>query len=157
MISKKLYLSFLCVAFFSAGAFGQWGTVSPADPNVGEVSTSITSMQLDKTHIVLGEIVKGTVVKYEIGFTNTGTDALVLEGVKPSCNCSTPEWSTDPVLPGKKGVITISYDTKDKTPGPAEGTITIIYNGMPNIEQVTFEAVVLPGEAVPDLPPQHNE
>lgn len=149
-----------CLLWLPAQA--QWGT-SPVTltPDAGDGTAMITSMQLDFTQINLGEIVKGTQFKYEIGFTNTGDADLVLEGVKPSCNCSHPEFSTEPVKPGKKGVITVLYDTKDKTPGAAEGTITIIYNGMPNIEQVHFEAMILPA-ATEEVPPpqeapQHNE
>jgi len=41
-------------------------------------------------------------VTHEFTFTNTGAQPLIIQSVKASCGCTTPDWTRDPVLPGKK-------------------------------------------------------
>ncbi len=43
--------------------------------------------------------------------TNTGDKPLVISNVKPSCGCTTPEFSTDPIMPGKSAKIKVGYNT----------------------------------------------
>jgi len=43
--------------------------------------------------------------------TNTGDKPLVLSNVKASCGCTTPEFSTDPIMPGKSAKIKVGYNT----------------------------------------------
>ena len=58
-----------------------------------------------------GNQAQGKPVAYEFEFTNIDTkDAVVLEDVKASCGCTTPTWTREPVLPGKKGVIKAQYN-----------------------------------------------
>ena len=35
------------------------------------------------------------------GFTNTGSVPLMINQVHASCGCTSPNWSIEPVLPGK--------------------------------------------------------
>ncbi|WP_124640076.1 MULTISPECIES: DUF1573 domain-containing protein [Amniculibacterium] len=42
---------------------------------------------------------------------NTGKKPLILSNVKASCGCTTPEWSKDPILPGKTALIKVGYNT----------------------------------------------
>lgn len=42
---------------------------------------------------------------------NTGDKPLVISNVKPSCGCTTPEFSTDPIMPGKSAKIKVGYNT----------------------------------------------
>jgi hypothetical protein len=49
-----------------------------------------------------GYVSEGKKVNYTFEFTNTGNDTLKLEKVQPSCGCTSPYWSREPVLPGKK-------------------------------------------------------
>jgi hypothetical protein len=154
-------LSLFCFALAMPGR-AQWAvTVDPEPQQAAEPGAMLTSMKLDKEHIDLGKIVKGEKVIYEITFTNTGAEGLLIETVKPSCSCSTPEWSYDAVKPGEKGKITVTYNTEEKTPGQHEGSITIVYNGVPNIERVTFnaEVVAAPEKGATEEAPQppHNE
>ena len=43
--------------------------------------------------------------------TNTGDKPLVISNVKPSCGCTTPEFNTDPIMPGKSAKIKVGYNT----------------------------------------------
>lgn len=66
-------------------------------------------------------------VSYVFKVTNTGDKALLLKDVKTSCGCTTPEWSKQPIAPGKTGSVTVTYSTINR-PGPFDKTITIKTN-----------------------------
>lgn len=59
---------------------------------------------------------------------NTGDAPLVITRVIASCGCTTPEWTKEPIEPGKTGEIKITYDPKDR-PGPFAKTISVYSNG----------------------------
>jgi len=44
-------------------------------------------------------------------FTNTGDAPLLISDVNASCGCTKPRWDKKPVLPGKSGVIHVTYNT----------------------------------------------
>ena len=56
-------------------------------------------------------------------FTNTGNDPVVITGAKPSCSCTVPEYTKDPVLPGKKGIVKATYNAHN--PGVFSKTISV--------------------------------
>jgi len=60
-------------------------------------------------------------------FTNKGTVPLVLNNVQASCGCTTPEWTREPVAPGKTGKIKVSYDPRNR-PGAFSKTVTVQSN-----------------------------
>ena len=60
-------------------------------------------------------------------FSNTGKSALVIYDVKTSCGCTVPKWTKEPILPGKKGILTIKYDAT--FPGEFHKTVEVTYNG----------------------------
>jgi len=49
-----------------------------------------------------GKIVEGTQASYSFEFTNTGKAPVVISNVQPSCGCTTPEWTREPIMPGKQ-------------------------------------------------------
>ncbi|MEZ5026377.1 MAG: DUF1573 domain-containing protein [Chitinophagales bacterium] len=49
-------------------------------------------------------------VTYEFEFTNVSDEPLILENVKASCGCTTPTWTKEPVMAGKKGNIVVQYN-----------------------------------------------
>jgi hypothetical protein len=66
-------------------------------------------------------------VTHEFSFTNTGAQPVIIQGVKASCGCTTPDWTKDPVLPGKKGVVKATYNPAGR-PGPFNKSITVTSN-----------------------------
>ena len=61
-------------------------------------------------------------------FTNTGKTPVVISNVQPSCGCTTPEWTREPVMPGKTGKVTASFNSAGR-PGNFNKTVTVINNG----------------------------
>ncbi|MFN7493618.1 MAG: DUF1573 domain-containing protein [Cyclobacteriaceae bacterium] len=63
-------------------------------------------------------------VKYEFTFTNRADRPITILAVQPSCGCTTPGWTKEPVGPGKTGVIKASFDPKGR-PGYFNKSLTI--------------------------------
>lgn len=64
---------------------------------------------------------------YSFKFTNSGASPLILNNVQASCGCTTPEWTREPIAPGGKGMIKVSYNPKNR-PGPFNKTVTVTSN-----------------------------
>lgn len=75
-----------------------------------------------------GTITEGTVATYSFEFTNTGKTPVVISNVQPSCGCTTPDWTREPVMPGKTGKVTASYNSAGR-PGNFNKTVTVMNNG----------------------------
>ncbi len=73
-----------------------------------------------------GIIAKGSDGVRVFEFTNTGDAPLIISKVSSSCGCTIPNWSKDPVLPGKTGEIQVKYDTNRVN--PIRKAITVISN-----------------------------
>ncbi len=60
-------------------------------------------------------------------FTNTGDSPLILNRVSASCGCTTPEWTRQPVEPGAKGMVKVSYNPAGR-PGSFSKTASVSSN-----------------------------
>ena len=80
----------------------------------------------EETHD-FGNLKEGQQATFDFQFTNTGKEPLIIQDCKASCGCTTPEWTKAPVLPGQKGKITVTYDTKGR-PGSFNKSIFIASN-----------------------------
>lgn len=85
---------------------------------------------------------KGPVTK-EFTFTNTGAQPLIIQNVKASCGCTTPDWTKDPILPGKKGFIKATYNPHGR-PGPFNKSITVTSNA-----ENSNVVLIIKGEVIP--------
>ena len=66
-------------------------------------------------------------VTHVFEFTNTGKEPVILQDVKTSCGCTTPNWTKTPVAPGKKGQVAVTYNSTGR-PGQFSKTITVTSN-----------------------------
>ena len=64
-----------------------------------------------KTAIDYGKIDKGSEKKRVFEFTNIGDAPLVIKQVVSTCGCAVSKKPENPIMPGKKGKIEVSYDT----------------------------------------------
>ena len=67
-------------------------------------------------------------VSHTFEVSNTGDMPLVITRVIASCGCTTPEWPKEPVAPGKKAQIKVTFDPAGR-PGPFTKTISVYSNG----------------------------
>ena len=74
-----------------------------------------------------GKIEDGVQAVYTFEFTNTGTAPVVISNAQASCGCTTPDWTKEPVMPGKSGKVTASFNSQGR-PGSFSKTVTVISN-----------------------------
>lgn len=79
------------------------------------------------------------VVSYEFTFTNIGDAPLVIHQAIASCGCTVPEYTKEPILPGKTGKIKVTYDGKGKYPGYFKKSITLRTNSKTEMIRLFIE------------------
>jgi hypothetical protein len=132
MVSK--YLTFLSAFLFQAAlAFGQ-----------GQLSFGKDSHDF-------GVVVEGTQATYDFEFTNDGNAPVIISNVSASCGCTTPFWTKEPVLPGKKGKVTASYNSAGR-PGVFYKTVTVVSNAQNANVVLTIKGTVEPKPVVTATP-----
>jgi hypothetical protein len=77
--------------------------------------------------------------------TNTGTEPLIIQNVQPSCGCTTPEWTKQPIPVGGKGKITAIYDPANR-PGAFNKTLSVYANTKPEVVVLVIKGEVIPHE-----------
>lgn len=122
--------------------------VTPA-PVTGEAAAPVASNQplttvaLSESNFDFGNIKKGDKVNHVYEVTNTGKNPLVISEVKPGCGCTAPEFTKEPILPGKKGKITLSFDSSS-----FDGAVQKYADVFANVEKapikLTFNANIQP-------------
>lgn len=80
---------------------------------------------------------------YTFKFVNTGTAPLIVSHVQSSCGCAEPEWTPEPVEPGKTGYVTITYDAMGR-PGPFKKNITVYTNERNRRQRLSIIGDVVP-------------
>ncbi|MCT6869328.1 DUF1573 domain-containing protein [Apibacter sp.] len=73
-----------------------------------------------------GTIDKGSDGKRIIKIQNVGDKPLIISNIRTSCGCTVPQWTNEPIAPGKKGEITVTYNTS--IAGKFNRKITILSN-----------------------------
>lgn len=97
---------------------------------------------IEKSHD-FGDIPQGEKVEYVFNFKNTGTQPLVISDVITTCQCTAKQWNKEPVMPGKAGQITVSFDSTGKM-GINNKVITIQSNAVNASERVSIRVNVVP-------------
>lgn len=129
-------------------------TITPADSistplSEGDVAAPVQSNQpsttiaLSESNFDFGNIKKGDKVEHVYEITNTGNNPLVISEVKPACGCTAPDFTKDPILPGKKGKITLHFDSSN-----FDGNVQKYADVYANVEKspikLTFTANIQP-------------
>ncbi|TFG75424.1 MAG: DUF1573 domain-containing protein [Flavobacteriales bacterium] len=86
----------------------------------------VAKIEFKTETIDYGVIEKGSDGMRVFEFTNTGNAPLIISKVSSSCGCTIPNWSKEPVMPGKSGEIQVKYDTNRVN--PIRKAITVISN-----------------------------
>lgn len=96
-------------------------------------------LEFDKTEYDFGTVVEGEKVNGSFIITNKGKVDLIISNVQPSCGCTTPEFTKDPIKPGQTGEIKFGFDSNGRV-GVQRKSITVTSNA----EKVT-ETIYLKG------------
>ncbi|MES2629858.1 MAG: DUF1573 domain-containing protein [Bacteroidota bacterium] len=112
---KALFATF-CLVAMAFGAKAQ----NPA-PVQGGAMISVNKDVHD-----YGEIKQNAEPYCQFVVKNTGTAPLIISNAVGSCGCTVPEWSKEPVMPGKTTIIKVKYDTSRL--GPINKSVTLTSN-----------------------------
>ena len=108
------------------------------------IGQQLTDIKFEKMDHNFGRIKEEAgPANFDFKFTNTGSTPLILQGVNPSCGCTTPEWSKEPVLPGKTGIIKVSFNPEQR-PGVFAKSITVTANIPRQVRVLTISGEVIP-------------
>lgn len=72
-------------------------------------------------------------------FTNEGEQPLVINQAIASCGCTVPEYTKNPIKPGEKGEIKVTYNGAGKFPGHFKKSITVRTNGAVEMTRLYIE------------------
>ena len=109
-------------------------------------------MKFEKTRHDFGVFAQDTaVVTYDFVFTNVGKSPLIIHQANASCGCTVPEYTLEPIMPGCKGKITVTYNGKGRRPGVFRKSITIHNNGKQTPLRLYIEGEMI-GEEAPIKP-----
>ena len=88
-----------------------------------------------------GKMIQGEQVSFTYKFKNTGNAPLIISSVDKSCGCTASEYPRQPIEPGQKGDIKITYDSKGHH-GFQSKTVTVNANTMPAQTTIRIKAEV---------------
>jgi len=149
---KKIVLSCALLTLLGGAAFAQdKKQAAPATPAAAATTLTPDNISFKSESFDFGTIEEGPAAEHVFVFTNTGKEPILIQRVQPSCGCTTPDWTKDPIAPGKTGMIKASYGTQGR-PGPFEKTMTVFTNA--GTRMVSFKGTV---EKAPETSvPQNN-
>lgn len=79
--------------------------------NMASAQTRSADIKFNVTRYNFGKFPENhPIVSCNFVFTNTGDAPLVIHQAIPSCGCTVPNYPTQPIMPGKQGVIKVTYN-----------------------------------------------
>lgn len=130
-----------------AAVSGDSSAVTPVSADAATAAPAsnqpFTTIALSESNFDFGNIKKGNKVEHVYEVTNTGTNPLVISEVKPACGCTVPDFTKEPIMPGKKGKITLHFDSSN-----FDGNVNKSADVFANVEKapikLTFTANIQP-------------
>jgi hypothetical protein len=149
---KKLFfgISVIALAFTSCN---QEAKAEIKDENLAQaaetesaVDSKFAEITFENDEHDFGTVNEGDIVEHTFKFTNTGEAPLILVDAKPSCGCTVPTWTREPVQPGESGQVAIRFNTAGK-PNSQTKTVTIKANTEEGTKVVRIKGMVTPKAA----------
>jgi hypothetical protein len=130
---SRFLLSFIIIAFISCS-----GTKHKVSNN----TTLVPVITFDKETIDIGEIKRGEKRDITFNFTNTGGSDLEIELIT-ACKCTSTDWTRGKIVPGGRGKISVTFESKNQAQGELKKTIDIISNTDPIVAECFFRGVIV--------------
>lgn len=133
--------NFIRIAILAVAAVVLTALPAGAGKKEGRAAVKFESYRME-----LGNVPeKGGPVSCEFAFTNTGDGNLLIIDAKATCGCTRPEYPRNPIAPGKKGKVKVTYNPLGR-PGPIDRTVTVTTNGKPKKVRLHIVGNVIPGK-----------
>jgi hypothetical protein len=102
----------------------------------------------DKETHDFGTVSHNQPATYTFMFKNTGKEDLIITNAQASCGCTTPEWTKEPIKPGKKGYVKATYNSASL--GVFNKAVTVMSNAKtPTVTLYIKGDVKTPNEGTP--------
>jgi len=75
------------------------------------------------------------------GFSNKGTDPLIIQDVVVGCGCTDVKYPNEPIKPGDDGAIEIVFNTRGRN-GHQRQVVKVISNGSVNPQELIIRAEI---------------
>ncbi|WP_019947105.1 DUF1573 domain-containing protein [Hymenobacter aerophilus] len=102
---------FLALSLSVMGLSAQAQSVKPAN---AQAKVAGPQIQFEESKFEFGAVKTGDVVDHTFKFKNVGTQPLVISNIGVTCGCTTPEWTREPIMPGKSGTVVAKFNTAGK-------------------------------------------
>jgi hypothetical protein len=102
---------------------------------------SDAKMDFENKEWDFGLIEAEEIVSYSFEFVNSGSDPLIISSAKGSCGCTVPEWPKVPIVPGERGFIDVTFNSKGKK-GRQNKRVTLTTNVVPSQQLLTVKGEV---------------
>lgn len=148
---KKLVLSLALLAITAGAASAQEKkklvvadaklpiSEAAAKPAAAPTTLTTDNIVFQNDNHDFGTIPEGPSAEHVFILTNTGKEPLIIERVQPSCGCTAPDWTKEPIQPGKTGMVKATYGTQGR-PGHFEKNMTVFTNA--GAKMVSFKGDV---------------
>jgi hypothetical protein len=137
----KRFLSILSVALLATA-------ISCSQSNDNKNKEAAAEIKFAESEHDFGNIEQGSKAEFAFTFTNIGKDTLVINNVHTSCGCTVPDWTREPVMKKKSGVVTVSYNTHAL--GNFNKTITVYSNASNSQVTLIIKGTVVPKPESPE-------
>jgi hypothetical protein len=110
-------------------------SVAVAQKKIDEVAKFTTEI------INLGTLKVGNPTTATFQVTNIGVEPLIIETANPTCGCTIGDYTKSPILKGKQGKITATYNAASV--GPFTKTMTVKFAGIDEVKSITITGEVV--------------
>jgi hypothetical protein len=128
---KQLFLT-LSVAFLSVAAFAQ--------KKLNDV-VKFNTVSVDQ-----GKVKQNAADEVTFILTNISSEPIIIEAATPGCGCTTPNYTKEPIMPGKTGTVTAKYNAANV--GPYNKSVTVKFSGVDDTQTLTLTGEVLAANEV---------
>ena len=120
-----------------------------AAPNAPSTSLTLEDMAFTDNVHDFGSIPEGPDANFVFTFKNKGKEPIIVQKAQPSCGCTVPSFSSEPVPPGGTGKIDVSYHTKGR-PNAFSKSITVVSNAGTKVLTIKGTVEKAPASSVPE-------
>jgi hypothetical protein len=126
-------------------------TPAPASVIPAAPATTLKPEDMAFSNVIhdFGTVPEGPDATCIFTFVNTGKEPLVIQKAQPSCGCTVPSFSNEPVAPGATGSINVAYHTSGK-PMAFTKTITVVSNAGTKVLTIKGNVEKAPTSSVPE-------
>jgi len=121
------------------------------NPGPSAPATTLKADDLAFTDLVhdFGTVMEGPDAQCVFTFKNNGNEPIIIQKAQPSCGCTVPSFSSEPVAPGATGKIDVAYHTKGK-PNAFAKSITVVSNAGTKVLTIKGTVEKAPTSSVPE-------